>query len=161
MPVIQPYEFPRYFELELIKFPISAAMFSMIFHRLMCHVETFLLLHSGYSFITRVSISAYLPFWHRMICYFVDFRQLQVPNVQAKYYKMYIYAYAYRKLVDRPRYVYMRYIYCRRCTYNVHIHVLVLYKYAGMDEWMDGRIALIVFRGQTVVLALRPCSAIA
>ena len=43
---------------ELINFQISATMFFMT------QVDKFLILYSGYSFVLRVSILAYLSFWH-------------------------------------------------------------------------------------------------
>ena len=72
---------------KLTYFPISAAMFCMRTHFLY------------YSFWLSVFITSfYLIFWVILtphVSYFVDFRQLQLSNVQTKYYKILP---AYRKI---------------------------------------------------------------
>ena len=47
------------------------------------HVDKFLLLHSGYSIVSRVSVSAVIltPDFSN----FAEFRQLQIPNALTKY----------------------------------------------------------------------------
>ena len=49
-------------------------------------MDKFLLLHSGYSIVSRVSISAVIstPDFSK----FADFKQLQIPNAQTKYYEI-------------------------------------------------------------------------
>ena len=47
------------------------------------HVDKFLLLHSDYSFVSRVPISTDLPSSN-----FVGLRQLQIPKTLTKYYRI-------------------------------------------------------------------------
>ena len=59
-------------------------MFSLMFYRF-----KFLLLHSIYSIVSEVSISAVILKPHFSNC--ADLRQLQIPNANKKYYGIYLY----------------------------------------------------------------------
>ena len=63
-----------------MSFPIFAAMFSIMFHRICGQI---CLLHSGYSFYLNLSVNLTSQFSN-----FAEFRQLQIPNGQTKYYEI-------------------------------------------------------------------------
>ena len=84
--VIQPYEFPRYFE---IGHGITDLISDFCGHVYVSSTQMnkFLLLHSGYSFVSRVSISAYLPFWHRIVRTLLILDNSVYQTSWKKYYK--------------------------------------------------------------------------
>ena len=73
--------FSIFWKAELIYLPISAAMFSMMFHRLMWTNFVYYIL----AIRLVLSLSVKLP---SHFSNFVDFRQLQIPNAQTKYYEI-------------------------------------------------------------------------
>ena len=145
---------------ELIKLSISAAMFFMIFHRLMWR-------HSFYHILVSL---LYHEFPYRLIYYFdtawfailLTSDNYRYQTCKRNIKKIYICICISKTCWSTAICIYALYVLYTVYIYCTHTRTSSVYVcwYGWMDGW-DGRIDLIVLRGQTVVLVLRPCSAIA